>query len=946
MAQCAAPSRLPPGNETHPIMATRLFSRTPLHEHPEAAQRILGVAQLAPDSPELAGLLANDPAPEVRSAAAARSTGLAALAGAWEREADPGVRVALASALGSALVTTHDGAAARAMLESPSCPDAIRADVARRAAEAERRLAAIACLRDEALLIELALAAGHAETRLAAAECVHSPEGLHALVDAARNKDRGVARLARQRLEAMQNRAGQATEADAILAELEALAGTPGPILTAVVELNRRWQALDLRHDAARLERCEAARRALQARFDREQGEQLARTKFERRVNEWVTGLATPDGPDALIGLRSQLAALHEEAQALGDAPALAKLAEGEARLEGWDKELQSLAQAEALVVEAERLAADTSVDNAQLPERWQALDRAIRTPALTRRFEAALVVVEQRRLAQAHAAREEASVARSRVHALLHAAEEALAGGHLHAARAAVEEMKLLKAEAGTLPKPTQSRMGRVGQQLGELERWEAFGQHNARVQLCERAETVTAQGLDASRTAAEVKKLREEWKTLDQQHAGVPRSLWERFDKACEAAYAPAARHFAELAAQRKLARKQREDFITAATAHVPTLLGETPDLRAIERWLRETDRAWREGELGSVDPGAWKKLDARLKEALAPLRGALSASREVAKSGRLALIAEVEALAPRAMEREAPSLVKAIQARWQEHAKAHPLAQRDERGLWERFRTACDALFEARHAKRKEEDGRKLEGRRSLDDICVQLEQLAKASDKEEKDVRTALRDLQDRWRSGTRGADPALRALEGRFKSAVRAVEGSLAARVRSREAAVWKTLAEKDRLCEALEAAILAGNTEAASASLAEQWGSLPELPSAWEKKMVARRDAAMAAIADPSAASQHRSRIEKGTEARRAGLLELEMTLGVESPAEMQPQRLALQVKLLKERFGGASTDAGSGSERLFAWCAQPGVIDGRDGERRDRVFAAMGQPR
>ena len=165
--------------------------------------------------------------------------------------------------------------------------------------------------------------------------------------------------------------------------------------------------------------------------------------------------------------------------------------------------------------------------------------------------------------------------------------------------------------------------RLGRLGQQLGELERWESFGQQNARIQLCERAEAVAAQGLDASRTAAEVKKLREEWKALDTQHAGVPRSLWERFDGACEKAYAPAARHFAELAAQRKLARKQREEFIDAAAAHAPTLLAEPPDSRAIERWLRETDRAWREGELGSVDPGAWKKLDARLKEALAPLR-----------------------------------------------------------------------------------------------------------------------------------------------------------------------------------------------------------------------------------------------------------------------------------------------------------------------------------
>lgn len=925
-------------------MVTRLFSRTPLHEHAEAAQRVLGVAQLAPEAPELAALVAADPAPEVRAAAAARCTDLAALSAAWEKEADPAVREALAAGLGAALSATPDASAARAILESDACSDAIRAQVARHAAEAERRLAAIAGLRDEPLLLDLALTGGHAETRLAAAECVRTPEGLRSLGESARNKDRGVARLAKQRLEAMKNREGQASEADAILAELEALAGTPGPILTAVVELNRRWQALDMREDAARLDRCDSARRALQARFDREQAEQAARAKFDRRVTEWIAALATPDGPEALEGLKVQLAALQDEARALADQAAGERLAQAGSRIDAWSQELQAFAGAEALVVEAERLAADTSVDNAQLPERWQALDRSIRTPALSRRFEAALMVIEQRRLAQASAAREEASAARGRVHALLLAAEQALAGGHLHEARAAVNEMKALKAEAGALPKPTQSRMGRVGQQLGELERWESFGQQTARVQLCERAEALPTQGLDASRTATEVKKLREEWKALDAQHAGVPRALWERFDGACEKAYAPAAQHFKELAAQRKAARKQREEFIDAAAAHAPTLLAGTPDLRAIERWLRETDRAWREGSLGSVDPGAWKKLDGRLKEALAPLRAALGAGREEAKSGRLAIIAEVEALAPRAMDREAPSLVKAIQARWQEHSKAHPLAQRDERGLWERFRAACDAVFEARHAKRKEDDGRKHEGRRALDDICAQLEQLARTTEKDEKEVRASLRELQDRWRAGARGPDPAMRALEGRFRSAVKSVEGALAVRVRSREAAVWKTLDEKERLCEALEAAVLAGGDASAAQAPQERWAALPELPAAWEKKMAARRDAALAALG--AADGAQRARIDKGAEARREGLLELEMALGVESPAEFQPQRLAMQVKLLKERFGGGAAAAGTPGDRLLAWCAQPGPVEGRDRERRDRVFAAMGQAR
>src|SRR6185295_7310633 len=281
-------------------------------------------------------------------------------------------------------------------------------------------------------------------------------------------------------------------------------------------------------------------------------------------------------------------------------------------------------------------------------------------------RFEAALIVIEQRRLAQIQAAQQVATLARTHVHSLLHTAEQALAAGQLQAARAAADEIRTAKAAAGVLPKPTVQRLSRLVQQLSELERWESFGQRQARLQLCERAEALLAPGMDPGKLAVEVQKLRNEWKALDEQHAGVPKSVWERFDSACEKAYAPAARHFAEMAAQRKEARRKREEFIAAATVHVPALLTEPRDSRAMERWLRETDRTWREGDLGSVEPGAWKKLDARLKAALLPLRDALSSAREAAKAGRQALIAEATALAAKAMDRDTPSLVKAIQAK----------------------------------------------------------------------------------------------------------------------------------------------------------------------------------------------------------------------------------------------------------------------------------------
>ncbi len=898
-------------------MINNLFSRLPQHQHTDPAQRALGVAGLQPDSADVAHLLTADPAPEVRIAAARRCADASKLAAAWQTETDNAVRAALAESIVDALDAVHD---------------------------AERRAHVISAIGDENLLIELALAAGHAEMRKAAAMRIASADGLRKLADAAKSKDRGVARIAQQRLDAMTSRVRQAAEADAILAELTELATRNGPIVSAVVELDRRWQALDMSDDAARAASYQAARETVQARFAREQDEQRGRTQFSRALSEWLAGLAAPAALEGIAGLRAELATFKADALARENHAAVAELETAEQRIAGFERDLATSASVEALVVEAERLAAGTTVDDAQLPLRWQALDRKLRTPALTQRFETALIIVEQRRLAFLETTRQQAQVVRQQVHSLLHAAEQALAAGQLQAARTAADNVKKLKLAAGLLPKPTTQRLGRLVHQLVELERWESFGQQNARVQLCERAEALATQKLDAAQLAAEVQKLRNEWKALDQQHAGVPKALWERFDGACEKAYAPAARHFAEQAALRKQGRKQREEFIAAAAAHAPSLLTEPRDWRAIERWLRETEQKWREGNLGSVEPRAWKKLDTELKAALAPLREALSTARNHAKTARIALIEEAKGLAAHAMERDTLTHVKALQAKWQEQAKAISLLQRDERPLWEQFRAACDGVFTARDAKRKEQSGLKQQGRRELEDICAKLEALTTATDRSDQEIRQAARELADQWRKQRGAPDPSMRGVEVRFKKAQAGIDEMLAQRARATKAAVWTTLAAKEQLSEALDGLVRAGNTDAnAGAAVQEKWLELPPLPDAWEKPMLARRDAAMGALADPAHAAEYSARIERGTQSRRERLLELELALGLDSPADYQQQRLALQVKQLRDRFKNeAASSANTPAERLLAWCAEPGIADATDRRRSERIFSKV----
>lgn len=923
------------------MMIPRLFR--PPHEDPDPAKRALAAQELAADSDELAALLA-DPVSDVRRAAAARCARLAPLIAAWGEEQDTAARGAIAETLVRLLAEADVGAIAAEFLGSQTCTDAIRAGVARRAQDGERRRTAIAAIRDESALVELALAGERSELRLAAAERVHSLDALRRLADAARDKDRGVARLARTRVDAITTGDQQVAEADEILARLEALAARDGPILEELIALNRRWARLPLAHDEARRARQDAAQRALKERFDREHEAEQARVRFDRAVDELDAVRDAPQTAEELASLRARLASLRDEADRSSDETARTRLQAVGDRLDLWAGEADLRAGAESMVVEAERLADGTSIDNAGLPERWQALSLAIRTPALTRRFEAALMRIEQHRLAHVHAAEQQASAARRELHQLLHAAEQALAAGQVHAAREAADRLKARKSGAGTLPKPTHQRISRLTQQLVDLERWESFGQRQARETLCARAEALLATPMEAAGLAAEVRKLREEWKALDQQHAGVPKAMWERFDRACEQAYAPAARHFAEMAARKAEARKRREAFIEAAAASSVELLGQAPrDWRAVERWLRDTDHAWRAGELGSVDPKAWKALDARLRDALAPLRDALAVARSGAKSGRQALVDEAKALAEKAMERDAPSRVKELQARWQANAREMPLHPRDERALWDAFRAACNAVFEARHAKRRQEEAAKSDAHRALEAIVAEIEQLA-AAGLDEAETRRALRDAESRWRKQHDERDHGARGTESRYRKARAAVEAALAARSRERQASVWQTLAAKERLCEEVDAMAVEARVaadDAVAADVRGRWDALPALSGAWEKRMIARRDHALASLADGDRARARAAAIEQARPIRERLLLDLEISLGLSSPAELNAERLALQVAKLRDRFQSAG-GAQSAQETLLAWCAEPGVADPRDRQRIERVLVAF----
>ena len=290
------------------------------------------------------------------------------------------MRVEIAQALARALAAMQDAVAAQALLAAGECTDAVRIDVASRALDPEIRHMAIECIREEDALIELALTAARAEARKEAAGRVQTLAGLKALAEAAREKDRGVATLARARVREINRRAARQAEADAVLAQLEGVAVESGPILTAVVNLSHRWKELEPDQDAARAARFDAVWQTIQARFDREQQEQRAKARFEQRVNECLVALAGAALParDELARLHEELDALRVEARQRGMVAPVSRLDEAQERIGRWGSERAALEVAETLLAEAEGRVASGADDCGDLEARW-AVDRAAR---------------------------------------------------------------------------------------------------------------------------------------------------------------------------------------------------------------------------------------------------------------------------------------------------------------------------------------------------------------------------------------------------------------------------------------------------------------------------------------------------------------------------------------------------------------------------------------
>jgi hypothetical protein len=283
-----------------------------------------------------------------------------------------------------------------------------------------------------------------------------------------------------------------------------------------------------------------------------------------------------------------------------------------------------------------------------------------------------------------------------------------------------------------------------------------------------------------------------------------------------------------------------------------------------------------------------------------------------------------------------------MRALQQRWQDHARALPLERKSEQALWQRFRAVCDDVFQRRKDSMHEADIERRAHEAAKEAISARLE--GAAPDLTPAAAAKLLREAAAEWQA----IGPVPRAhesrVEKRYHAAVAQVQHHLEAARRAAGLAQAGQLRDKLRLVSDLEQAV-AGDGAAPDDDWEARWSALPPLDGEIERTLRTRFETALRALQEGRAA--YAQLLERNRDTLLHDLLRAEIRAGIDSGPEFARERLKLQVEVLQSSLrsghsagqkGGQKDGHGGNAAQLRELVALPALVDARTASRIEQL--------
>ncbi|HEY5604467.1 MAG TPA: DUF349 domain-containing protein [Gammaproteobacteria bacterium] len=527
----------------------------------------------------------------------------------------------------------------------------------------------------------------------------------------------------------------------------------------------------------------------------------------------------------------------------------------------------------------------------------------------------------------------------------------------------------KLLKQldDAGNLLLEKNGELGRfnqLAQQLAELQGWRQWSSTPVKEQqisdMLELARELEANKenphYDFVAAANGIKAARKQWQNLTAGEPAGDQALWQRFDAACNQAYAVCQQYFDQQTAQRARNLQQRELFCQDLETYHLKIAGQAVDSidwKTMQKIIQAARKDWR--QIGMVDRSNRAEIDQRYNQVIQALEKRLRGYQQQNRDTKELLIKRVQTLAKQLTERavsieQAIESVKQVQAEWKATGAVVKEAQ-----LWRQFREACDAVFQVQRAEQDAVNQARDAEKQQRGRLIEAVEAAGKLTDEALLQARTSVEKAKSEW-----AELPRLKKddnLERRFSRACERFDKQLALRHAQQLRVQKQNLQHNVALCHELEKALFAclrgegnaGLLQDCAAGSRQRWLTVDSRLRRVDQA-VSERFEQLKAYAEQCAQgngeaiwSQIAAQADTCEKIKELLCIQMEILANIESPPESRQRRMEYQVgQLARKMKQSESRDTGMEIEQLLVQWQRSGVMEPGKAERLEQRFYSV----
>jgi hypothetical protein len=443
---------------------------------------------------------------------------------------------------------------------------------------------------------------------------------------------------------------------------------------------------------------------------------------------------------------------------------------------------------------------------------------------------------------------------------------------------------------------------------QLNELRDWQGFANTPKQEELCLAMERLSETHIDPTDKAEKIKMMQQEWKSLG---GTGNQELWNRFKIASDKAFEPCALFFAEQKQLKQNNLKKREILLSQIKEYTANINWEqvsskntmpswtTSDWKTADKINRQARQEWRDAF--PLDFKLNKPLQAEFNKIMDSFDLNLENEKAYNLSLKQAIVDKAHALSEADDIEASIQAIKSLQEEWQKIGITHHKA---DRKLWAQYRSYCDVIFAKKDQQREQKRSETDEIIQATNARCAELEAsslelLSKSNDELKSLINETKKEAQNL------AALPAKvhEKISQRFNALTNKIEDELKLRDKQQKLASWKEVARKSSLLkQAYREADKQQLTESQITNFDQAFTSTIKLSSDIENKL----NGVWQALKENNLTSLQVINIEQAKEI----CISCEIAAGIESPESDKALRMQLQVSRLSEGLA-------SGAENL-----------------------------